>query len=124
MLFSETKDQSEWGSWYWGTHDSTGLTYQSGPDREVRDAFARQGKLTNSHDNNYRAISRNWPIFGFAVDLGSVGWETVDRLFTINLAQEDAIQYSGATGVRAVPSLWTSYFSDALDAVCLYYTMI
>lgn len=119
LLFSETKDQAEWGSWYWASHNGSDLTYQSGADRNVRETFARNGKLNNSHDNNYRAISRNWPVFGLAVDFGSVSSEVVDRLFTIGLDQQDAIQFNGATATRAVPSLWTSYFNDVLDAVCL-----
>lgn len=117
LLFSETRDQSEWGSWYWATHNDTSVTHQSGAGEDVRRAFRKNGKLSNSKDNNYRAISTNWPVFAFAVDLGSVSSETVGRLFTIGLDQQDAIQYSGATGTRAVPSLWTSYFSDGLAAV-------
>lgn len=119
LLFSETRDQAEWGSWYWASHNASDLTYQSGADRDVRDTFARNGKLTNSHDDNYRAISKNWPVFGFAIDFGSVSSETVDRLFTIGLDQQYAIQFNGATGNRAVPSLWKSYFNNSLAAVCL-----
>lgn len=117
LLFSESKDQSEWGSWYWATHNGTGVTYESGNAEDVRSAFQSNGKLSNSKDSNYRAISTNWPVFGFAVDLGSVSSQTADRLFTIGLDQQDAIQFGGATGTRAVPSLWTSYFTDGLAAV-------
>jgi hypothetical protein len=117
LLFSEVRDQGEWGNWYWATEDSEKVTHQSGADVAVRGAFAANGTLGNSKDSNYRAISTNWPVFGFAIDLGSVTSSSVDTRFTIGLAQTEAIQYSSPDGIRAEPSLWTSYFDDDLAAV-------
>lgn len=118
LLFSEINDNAEWGHWYWATNDGNNMTYQSGPDVDVRNAFSTNGKLGNSQDTNYRAISDNWPVFAFAVDLGSVDSSPVGTLFSIGLAQTDAVQYAFKTGMAPVPSLWTSYFSDDLAAVC------
>ncbi|KKA18490.1 glutaminase, partial [Rasamsonia emersonii CBS 393.64] len=117
LLFSEVSDQAEWGYWYWSTDNGDGLTYQSGQDVVVRGLFESNGTLANSKDTNYRAIQDNWPVFGFAHDLGSVGSSTVSRLFSLGLTQEQAVQYAGPNGTVAVPSLWTSYFSNELDAV-------
>ncbi|PLB52445.1 glutaminase GtaA [Aspergillus steynii IBT 23096] len=120
LLFSEVKDQAEWGEWYWATDSGDGLTYQSGGGSAVRDAFTKNGKLDNSKDSNYRAISDNWPVFGFARNLGSV--KAGGALFTIGLAQRDAIQYSGSSdGTIAEPSLWTSYFSDGPAALDFFH---
>ena len=119
LLFSETRDQAEWGTWYWAVHNETGLTYQSGEGMAVRETFANDGKLSNSRDSDFRAISKDWPVFGFAIDLGSVGSEAVNRLFTIGLDQREAIQFDGANGSGAEPSLWTDYFEDGEEAVCL-----
>ncbi|KAH8426489.1 glutaminase GtaA [Aspergillus melleus] len=116
LLFSEVRDQAEWGDWYWATDSGDGLTYQSGADTVVRGAFTRNGKLGNSKDGNYRAISNDWPVFGFARDFGSV--KSGGALFTIGLAQKEAIQYSGSSdGTIAEPSLWTSYFDDGQAAL-------
>lgn len=119
LLFSEAKEQAEWGNWYWATESNDKLTHQSGPDVDVRGAFSTKGVLSNSVDSQYRTISKNWPVFGFAMDLGSVGSSPVDTLFTIGLAQAKAIQYSGPKGIEAVPPLWTSYFDDDLAAVSI-----
>lgn len=116
LLFSETNQQADWGNWYWSTAKGKGLTYQSGEDSVVRGAFAANGVLANSNDTNYRGIDQNWPVFGFAHDLGSVT-KSVSTLFTLGLAQQEAIQFDGATGVVQLPSLWTSYFPNDLDAV-------
>lgn len=95
------------------------MTYQSGIADDVRSAFSQNGKLANAKDPNFRAISDNWPVFGFSHDLGSVQ-DTVSTLFTIGLAQENAIQYSGASkDPHAEPSLWKSYFSTGTDAVSI-----
>jgi Domain of unknown function (DUF5127) len=117
LLFSEKSDQGEWGNWYYVTDAVDGVTYQSGIDNDVRGAFTSNGKLTNSKDTNYRAINSNWPVFGFAIDLGSVGSSAVNTLFSLGLCQNDAIQFDGKNGVVSLPSLWTSYFSDDLAAV-------
>lgn len=117
MAFSETSDQTDFGYWYWATQNTTNLTFQSGSDTTVRTNFATVGKLANTNDTNYRAIQNNYPVFGFAVDLGSVGAKPANTLYTLGLTQEEAIQYDGATGVVPVPSLWTSYFATELDAV-------
>ena len=118
LLWSETADQTDYGSWYWATDNVAGLTFQSGADTDVRSAFTTSGVLANTNDTNFRAIGDDYPTFGFAVDLGSVGTTAVSTLFSIGLTQEQAIQFDGANGDVSVPSLWTSYFSTELDAVC------
>lgn len=47
-------------------------TYQSGPSSNLRQAFATQGRLSNTPDTNYRAIDNDQPGFAFAKDFGSV----------------------------------------------------
>ncbi len=117
LLFSENRDQAEWGDWYWATDDGVDLTYQAGADVDVRGAFASNGRLSNTNDAGYRGISDDWPVFGFAHDLGSIESST-GVLFSIGLAQREAIQYTGTSDTLSpVSSLWTSYFSTALDAV-------
>lgn len=75
------------------------------------------GSLANTNDTSFRAINSNWPVFGFAIDLGSVGSKTASTLFSLGLAQQEAIQFDGEAGVIPLPSLWTAYFSDDLAAV-------
>jgi hypothetical protein len=94
------------------------MTYQSGQDIAVRQAFLSNGSLANTQDTNYRAISDNWPVFAYANDLGSVGSTSVATLYTIVHSQERAIYFNGASGLVGVPSLWTSYWSNDLAAVC------
>ncbi|KAE8354265.1 hypothetical protein BDV28DRAFT_147287 [Aspergillus coremiiformis] len=120
LLFSEINEQAEWGEWYWAT-DGDGMTYQSGPDVDVRAAFAKNGKLGNSNDNGYRAISTKWPVFAFSRDLGSVK-TSASTLFSIGLAQDSAIHYSGKPGgMTVMPSLWKSYFSTATAALDFFH---
>jgi len=116
LEFSETSDQADWGYWYWATKNSEKLTYQSGADVDVRGAFQSNGKLANTKDTNFRPINQDYPVFGFSVDLGIVTG-SVNTLYTIGLTQEQAIQFDGATGVVALASLWTSYFSSETEVV-------
>ncbi|KAF1957920.1 DUF1793-domain-containing protein [Byssothecium circinans] len=118
--FSEINDRAEWGNIYYAT-DADGLTYQSGSDLDVRGAFASNGKLADTKDSNFRAINNNWPVFGYAVDLGSVGASIRSILFSIGLAQDLAIQFLGANGQTTIPSLWKSYFNDDLAALSFFH---
>lgn len=117
LLWSETDDQTDYGSWYWATDNVAGLTFQSGANTDVRSAFITSGALADTNDTDFRAINDDYPTFGFAVDLGSVDATAVSTLFSLGLTQEQAIQFDGATGNVSVPSLWTSYFATELDAV-------
>jgi hypothetical protein len=73
--------------------------------------------LANTQDTNYRAIDDDFPVFGFAVDMGKVPTSSVSTLFQLSLHQENCVQFEGANGIQSVPCMWTSYFSDETSAV-------
>lgn len=120
LLFSETNDQADWGNWYYGTKNTSSLSFQSGQDVVVRGAFESNGSLANTQDSDFRPIDQDWPVFGFSTDLGSLSG-SVNTLYTIGLTQEQAIQFDGATGIIPLNSLWTSYFSSETDALSFFY---
>jgi hypothetical protein len=114
-------DAAHWGNWYWSTAATSGMTYQSGADTTVRGNFINNGALANTQDTTYRAISNNWPVFGFANSLGDIGTTPITTLYTIVHAQQNSIYFDGANGLTSVPSLWTAYFSTDLALVrCAY----
>lgn len=117
LAFSETSDQADWGNVYYSTKNSLNLAYQSGPDSVVRQQFLKNGTLTNTKDTNYRPISQDWPVFGYSSDFGTVQRETHSTLYTIGIAQKQAIQFDGTTGIIPLSSLWTSYFATEEDSV-------
>ncbi|KAJ4290334.1 hypothetical protein N0V90_010550 [Kalmusia sp. IMI 367209] len=119
--FNEVNDRAEWGNVYYTTDTTDGLTYQSGSDTDVRGAFSSDGKLANSKDTDFRAINSNWPVFGYALDLGSVGSEATSTLFSIGLYQQEAIQFLGEGDQRILPSLWKSYYSDDVAALSFFH---
>jgi len=121
LVLSEINQQAEWGYWYWATDSTSALSFQSGPDSTVRGNFISTGALPNLNDTNFRAINSSFPVYGFAVNLGTVGTTAVNTLFTLGLTQETAIQFDGATGNVTVPSLWTSYYSTELAALTFFH---
>jgi hypothetical protein len=108
---------ANWGKVVWATNQVPNLTSQSGADSVVRGAFINNGVLQGTNDTNFRPINQNWPVFGFAIDLGSVGTKQTSTLFTLGLLQKAAVQFLGAQGVRSLPALWTSYFGTEASAV-------
>lgn len=116
--FSEDSDQASWGHWYYATESGDGLTYQSGADTEVRNRFVDNGHLANTDDTEYRAINNRFPVFGFAKDLGQISAQSVETLFTINLLQQNSVQFATAVDtVEQVPAYWRTQFSDDTSAV-------
>lgn len=124
LAFGESFDQANWGNWYYSTANSEDLSFQSGSDKTVRSAFETNGKLGNSEDTNYRPINKDWPVFGFSTDLGSIHKDASSTLYTIGLAQKEAIQFNGASGIRPLPSLWSSYFSSEDEAVSSHINLV
>jgi hypothetical protein len=108
---------ANWGNVYWATDRVSGLSIASGADTIVRNSFINSGRLDGTQDHNYRAIQQDWPVMGFAVDVGSVGVQPVSTLFTIGLLQQQAVQFVGAQGLTSLPALWTSYFPNEENAV-------
>jgi hypothetical protein len=106
---------------YYATNARNGVTYQSGFDEKVRSAFATDGKLASTNDTNFRAINDSQPVFGYGVDLGSVGASPVSTLFSMGLCQDEAIQFLGADGLTVLPSLWKSYFADDVAALTFFH---
>ncbi|VDC02380.1 unnamed protein product [Peniophora sp. CBMAI 1063] len=113
--FSEVNDHTQYGSAYLAS-SSTGATYQTGQDTVVRQQFVNNGKLANTKDTNFRAVSNNWPVFGIAHDLGSVGsTASAPAVFVVGHARDPAIQYITAGGVLQSRSsyFWSAYSSAA-----------
>ncbi|KAI5367499.1 Putative six-hairpin glycosidase superfamily [Septoria linicola] len=121
--FSENSDQASWGTWYYVTENDNGLSYQSGSDIDVRKKFVDDGELANSYDTNFRAINRDYPVFAFAKNLGSVGCSNVETVFTINLLQQNSVQFATAVDrVEQVPAFWRASFGDdELSAITTMY---
>ena len=88
----------------------------------MRGAFAAGGKLANTKDTNFRPINQDWPVFGYAVDLGNVqSAKPTATLFSIGLYQQEAVQFNGKDGNVTLPSLWTSYFDDDVTALSFFH---
>jgi hypothetical protein len=122
LEYSEIDQQANWGYWYYATKNVKALTYQSGADVDVRGQFINNSVLANTQDTNYRAIDDQFPVFGFAKDLGQVSSQSVSTLFQISLHQENCVQFeSGLNSVQPVPCMWTNYFPTETSAVAYFY---
>lgn len=106
---------------YYATDARNGVSYQSGADDDVRGRFVAEGKLASSNDTDFRAINDRWPVFGYSVDMGSVGSIPSSALFSLGFCQDEAVQFLGADGLVTLPSLWKSYFADDLDALTFFH---
>ena len=120
-VFQEVNDRAEWGNIYYATESKDQTSFQSGEDNLLRYTFARSGKLASSQDTNFRPIRSEWPVFGYAVDLGYVGRAPISTLFTVGLCQEKAVHFLGKEGLTVLPSLWKSYFENELDALSFFH---
>lgn len=125
LELNEFNQQADWGYWYYSTNNADSLTHQSGADRVVRQQFIDNGKLANTEDTNFRPIEDDFPVFGFAVDMGQISGpvcEGKSTLFMISLHQENCIDFEGAGGNATLPCMWNSYFGSETDAVSFFYS--
>jgi Domain of unknown function (DUF5127)/Domain of unknown function (DUF4965)/Domain of unknown function (DUF1793)/Domain of unknown function (DUF4964) len=115
---TEQDQQAAWGTWVWATPATSGLTWQSGEDIAVRAQFVDNGNLANTNDTDYRAIEDNWPVFGFAVDLGTLGTTPATIPLSIGLVRTPAISYLG----QNLQPLWTTYYSTWQEMLGFFHT--
>jgi hypothetical protein len=107
-VLTETSDYPDWGVALLATGVQSNLTSQSGQDTVVRGQFVSNGVLLNTNDTNQpRAVSTNWPVFAYCLNLGTVS-STPTTPFTLLLGhvRDPAVSYQG----QNIPSLWKSYF--------------
>ncbi|KAI0638108.1 DUF1793-domain-containing protein [Trametes polyzona] len=119
--FSEIGDHIQQGSAFHSTLNTAGATWQTGQDTVVRAQFVNNGKLTNTGDTAFRAVSDRWPVFAFAHDLGSVTGATAPVVFSVGHVRDPAIQYIVANNGRQSRSLffWTR-FSTVASAISTF----
>ncbi|KAI0327103.1 DUF1793-domain-containing protein [Cubamyces sp. BRFM 1775] len=119
--FGEIGDHIQQGSAYHSTLNTVGATWQTGQDTVVRAQFINNGKLANTQDTAFRAVSDRWPVFAFAHDLGSVKAATAPVVFSVGHIRDPAIQYIIANNGRQNRSLffWTR-FSTVADAISTF----
>lgn len=85
----------------------------------VRAQFINNGKLADSQDINFRAVSNNWPVFAFSRDLGSITSTTNPVVFSVGHIRDPVIQYIVANAQIQPRSLYFwSQFPSSASVVC------
>jgi hypothetical protein len=115
---TEQNQQAAWGTMAWATPATSNLSYQSGQDIVVREQFVNNGALANTDDTDYRAIDDNWPVFGFAADLGKLGRTAVTVPLSVGLVRTPAVSYLG----QDLQPLWTAKFSAWQDMLSFFHS--
>ena len=107
-VLGESGDSAEWGTMVLSSPQRPGLTWQIGPDGDVRKQIATHGVLLNTVDGDKpRAINDRYPVFAFNQDLGTVRpVRSAPFVVGIGLVREPAVSYLG----EHLPPLWKSYW--------------
>ncbi|KAF8581797.1 DUF1793-domain-containing protein [Ramaria rubella] len=119
-VFGEVGDHTQYGAAYYSIESSSTTTFQSGQDIVVRGTFTSNGKLPNTQDTGFRAISDDWPVFGLARDLGNVtSAATSPVVFSVGHVRDPAIEYIIAGGaLQNRSSYFFTQHGSATAAVC------
>ncbi|PPR07202.1 hypothetical protein CVT26_012635 [Gymnopilus dilepis] len=113
--FTEANDHTQYGSAFYSLSNEAGTTFQTGPDVVVRAQFINNGKLVNTQDTNFRAVSNNWPVFALSRDLGSITSTASPVVFSVGHIRDPVIQYIVANAQIQPRSLffWSQFSSPA-----------
>ncbi len=98
------------------------MTWQIGQDILNRGIFTNNSQLQNTTDNQFRAVSDNWPVFSIAVDVGSVGSTPSNPvIWALGVVRNPSVQYIGsdATPKQRSAYYWSN-FSTPVDVVSDY----
>ncbi|MEV8504713.1 DUF5127 domain-containing protein [Actinoplanes sp. NPDC051475] len=115
-VLGETGDSAEWGTVVLSSPARPGLTWQIGPDGEVR---AHAGALLNTVDpQKPRPINDRWPVFAYNMDLGTVGGSRTEPfVLSIGHVREPVVSYLG----ERLRPLWTSYWPGWPEMVAAFH---
>lgn len=115
-LFGEANDKTQYGSAFHSIQSTSTTTFQTGEDVVLRGQFINNGKLLNTQDSTFRAVSDRWPVFAFARDLGSVGSTASSPVvLSVGHVRDPAIEYIVANGALQNRSVffWSQFNSVA-----------
>ncbi|KAF8874093.1 hypothetical protein BD779DRAFT_1704130 [Infundibulicybe gibba] len=116
----EINNQAKDATVYYAMANSPNVTWQTGADA-FRDHFISTGdRLLNTEDKDFRAISDDWPIFAFSVDLGNITEISTPVVWALGVVRNPTIRYASGDGTTQLRSsfFWTQYstIGDAIGA--------
>ncbi len=108
LVLSQSNEYVQWGSAFLAA-DAPHMTVAIGSDVTLRNMMVNTGSLDGSTDTTMpRAIKADWPVLGFAFDLGRVGASATPPITVeVGVARDPAVSYVG----NHVSPLWKSYWS-------------
>ncbi|EMD33491.1 hypothetical protein CERSUDRAFT_108226 [Gelatoporia subvermispora B] len=121
--FQEIDHQANDGVMYHAISQGPNVTWQTGAGAVCRGQFNSTGNLTNGMDMDFRPLDGDFPVFAFAVSLGSIKSTAVPVVWSLGYVRNPAIQYltpSGDTQLRS-PFFLTQY-SSVVDAMTTFVT--
>ncbi|EKM77069.1 hypothetical protein AGABI1DRAFT_108435 [Agaricus bisporus var. burnettii JB137-S8] len=108
----DNADSAEDATAYYATPKRPGLTWQTGADTDCRTRFAQNGSLTNAKDTEFRPVNSKWPVFTFAIDLGSITPTTQPDpvVWALGLVRDPLVNYSAGSGFQSrIGYYWSAY---------------
>ncbi|KAJ4001761.1 hypothetical protein F5050DRAFT_1721221 [Lentinula boryana] len=117
-VYGEVSDHTQYGSAFYSTPNTVSATYQTGQDIIVRAQFINNGVLANTQDTNFRAVSNDWPVFGLAHNLGSVGsTASAPVVYSVGHIRDPALEYVVVGGTQARSVYFWSEYSTPADVI-------
>ncbi|KAM5534567.1 hypothetical protein V8D89_011771 [Ganoderma adspersum] len=97
--FSEFADQAQDGTVYYAMSTSQPrITWQIDSDKTTSNEFRTNGILRNSASTAFSSISPVYPVFAFAVDLGTIQSTASPVTWSVGYVRDPAVMYTTATG--------------------------
>ena len=95
-----------------------------GSSEEVRNHFAKKGRLENKCDHDFRSIDNLEPVFAFhkSFALGSPGTSShASVLFTLAHIQDEVVQFASERGLTLMRPMWKSWFFSEYSLLMFHY---
>ncbi|OCH90332.1 DUF1793-domain-containing protein [Obba rivulosa] len=121
--FQEIGGQANDGTMYHAVSQMPNMTYQTGADVTCRGQFHDEGVLTNAMDTDFRGIDSQSPVFGFAVDLGSISSTSFPVVWAVGYVRDPIVQYMTPSGEKqSHRPYFLTQFSSVADAISAFVT--
>ncbi|KAJ7585371.1 hypothetical protein C8J56DRAFT_946578 [Mycena floridula] len=113
VAMQENDNMVEDATVYYGTKGASGLSFQSGGFDIVHAQFVKEGRLLDTQDTAFRAISEDFPVFGLSVDLGTISATASPVVWAIGVVRDPVIQFAtDFAGLQSRSSFFWTQFHD------------
>ncbi|THU85435.1 hypothetical protein K435DRAFT_685578, partial [Dendrothele bispora CBS 962.96] len=107
----EIHNQAQDATVYYAMNLDQNISWKTGDANITRPLFQDNGRLDNETDTSFRVVNDQLPVFGFAVDLGSLKSTTSSLVWALGILRDPVVMYAASR--NSIENQRPYFYSDS-----------